>query len=117
MNDTNLTLIRGDDAVLDVAAVTSAGAALDLTGYALTFTAKYCASPFEPAILGPLTIGSGIAIVSLGGGTATVTIPASAWTAYIDEDDDLVWDLQATLAGVITTLARGRIRVVLDVTR
>ena len=109
-------LVRGDDASRPLTVYEPAAPATpyDLTAATLAFTAAT-----EPGgtVLWEKAGGSGIVVGDADAGELTVSIAASDWDDVAASCEDIHWDLQATRFALVTTLARGTIRVVPDVTR
>jgi hypothetical protein len=111
---TDLEMIRGDTAQLEVT-VTAANVAFDLTGATVTFTAKRRKT--DDAIVFEKDLGDGITITNAIQGELAVEIAPADTSALLDEASGLVWDLQVSRGGQVFTVARGNLRVLLDVTR
>jgi hypothetical protein len=112
-----LEMFRGDDESFDIV-VTKDGAPVDLTGAALTFTAKRRLSDADAAaVVQKDSTAGGIAIVDAAQGLARIDIAAGD-TATLTSDERLAWDLQVLGAdGKKRTLADGRLLIHADVTR
>lgn len=109
-------MYRGDAASFDIVAVQSDGVTpLDITGATIWFTAKHRRSDADPGAI-QKTVGAGVVIVDGPTGQARVDL-AAADTSPFTVPTTLYWDVQAKIAGKDRTLAFGRLRVLLDVTR
>lgn len=114
----NFTVYRGDNNDLDLA-VTKSGNPVNLTGATLRFTAKLDkADPDADAVIAKVsTDSSQIEITDAVNGLATVHIlPAD--TFDLEDVSVLFYDAQVVDGtGAVYTLAEGKIKVILDVTR
>lgn len=110
----DLTIVRGDDEVFDVA-VALGGTPLDLGDITwAAFTAKRGLADDDAAALLRKDLGSGITLVN---GNARVAI-AAADTASLAAPVDLLWDLEIRDAqGLAHTVAGGLLTILADVTR
>lgn len=111
---THLYVTSGDDyassSALTVNATDAAGAALDLTGWTLTFAV----SRRGVAAFTAKTVGSGITVPTQTGGdvgVAYITLDA-ADTASLAGNYE--WELQGVSGGKIRTLDSGRLHVAPD---
>lgn len=112
----NIAIVRGDTAVLDVA-ITRSGSPVDLTGATLWFTAKRAKSDPDAVAVIAKSTASGITVTSASGGTATITIDPDD-TSDLTSATALVFDVQLKESGGrITTVDSGTLRVTLDVTQ
>ncbi len=108
---------RGDTIVINISAKDTTGAALNLTGGILTATLKNDLADVDPGLSQVTSPSSGIAITNAAGGLATVTFPATATAALLD-DATLYYDVQfVDSASRKTTLEKGTIVCERDVTR
>lgn len=118
MTLTALEMIRGDEKVWTFAVtVEGTGAAQDITGATVWFTAKRDYSDADPGVFQKKTGGSGIAIDAGTGGTGTIMTAAADTSSLAAARTSLVWDLQVKLSGgQPKTVARGTLTVLPDVT-
>ena len=96
--------------------------AIDVTGWTFWFTAKYALPQpdREAAIAQDNIVGGngGVALVAPAMGQGVVTVQPITTRAFPDGPVRMEYDLQCLdLAGVVTTIERGAIVVVPDVTR
>ncbi len=113
----DFTMTRGDTLEFDIAVtVASSGAPQDITGCSLWFTLKRNQGDADPGYL-QKTIGAGITVISLSGGTARAKlVPAD--TSAITSQAAFYYDCQLKDGtGNIYTLDSGTITVKLDSTR
>lgn len=104
----DITLTRGDDNPM--ALVTG----VDLTGGSVRFTASY---QVDGTPVFTKTSVTGIAVTDPAGGLATVSIAAADWAAYTGKGP-LVYDVEVTTAaGKVSTVLKGTITVLQDVSR
>jgi hypothetical protein len=111
-------IFRGDTIIFD-AAISQEGIALSLTGYSIWFTAKPNIANNDVASgVIQKTIGSGIVITDAAKGLIRITI-APADTSQITADTTYQCDIQIknTATGEVSTVARGTMKVELDVTQ
>lgn len=117
---TDLPLIRGDSAYLDVLITEPDGQPADLSVVALWWTAKHRTSDADAnAVMRKTRVSGGIVLTDAVNGAATVVIDATDWAGYTGTGN-LVWDLQMKVPGtpdLIRTVANGRVLVTQDVTR
>lgn len=106
---TNLSCYRGDTETYTFN-VTSGGAAYNLAGATIVATGRL--SPQADATLFQITVTDGQLGSNFATGVVVLQIPAATTATF---PPTLVYDLRSTLAGVITTLARGQISVTLDI--
>ena len=106
----DLTLTRGDDRAM--ALVTG----IDLAGaLGVRFTARYRSD--DTTAVFTKTLGAGIVVTDAVGGLATVTISHADWSAYTGRGA-LVYDVEVTTAaGKVSTVLKGGIAVLEDVSR
>lgn len=105
----DITLTRGDDN--DMALTTG----VDLSGGSVRFTARYAVG--DATAVFTKTTSSGIDVTDAAGGLATVHILAVDWTAY-SGSHDLVYDVEvANAAGKVSTVLKGTLHVLQDVSR
>jgi hypothetical protein len=113
------SVYRGDTIVLpEWEALDRFGDIIDLTGATIWFTAKEkLTDPDGEAPGFQISSNSGdISIIDLPEGIYQVTIPASA-TIALEDSLAMFWDVQVrTTTGIITTIQRGTITFVADVT-
>lgn len=111
----HLVAVRGDTMPIGVAVKqAAAGAAWDLSAVPLSWAARDGCGD----VVWSGETGSGIAVVSAVAGTATIEVAAADWDAWdAREPRVMAWDLQADVAGVVSTVAFGTITVRADVTR
>lgn len=117
----DLEMWRGDDRTYTMTA-TIGGSPLNLTGAAMRFTAKLAVEDADAAaIIGPLTVGSGITITDAPNGVFTVAIPA-AETIGLTEETSTLWDVEITISGVKRTVPevngkpkKGTLKIRMDV--
>jgi hypothetical protein len=109
-------IYRGDTIVIQMT-VAQGGVAVDLTGYAIKFTAKKdikdadgAASTIQKAI------GTGVTVVNAARGEIDVTLAPSD-TSGNQSEITYVWDVQLTKAGVVTTAGFGTLTISMDVTQ
>ncbi len=116
-----MTIFRGDSLVYDVPQVKDrvTGVPIDLTGGRMWFTAKK--NYIDPDSLAPMrgdTVGGEVVFTNPTNGQARVTIGPTATLLFPDGDVLLVFDVQfKSVAGIVTTVDAGTIRVRPDVTR
>lgn len=105
-----LTVIAGDDAILDVAVTDdTTGDAVDLTGAHLWFMVKADPDDADDDAAVSKETGDGIEFVDADEGTATVTLDAADTIALLGA---FYWELQLRDGtGLIRTLASGRFAV------
>ncbi len=111
-----LYMIRGDTYSFS-ASVKRNGAAFDLTGCDLKFSAKweYADADGDAAIT--LGLGTGVTVTDAAAGELTVEIPASATESLPAEEVQLYYDIQVVNpAGKVYTALRGTLVVRPDVT-
>ena len=108
---------RGDNIQFDVL-VTLDGAALDISAYSIWCTGKRQLSDLDASAIWQVTKAGGeITVVGTGNNIARVNVPA-ALTAVLTENVTLFYDVQIKSgAGVVSTVADGRIAITLDATR
>lgn len=97
MQNGNITLVRGDDAIIGVNVLTSSGTAFNLSGYSLIFTARQTQSYFSPIILTEVTTGH----INPVSGLSQLTF-AAADTAGFD-DLNHFFNIKLISSGSITT--------------
>lgn len=115
VRETKLEMPRGDDASFTVTAVKADGKTpQDISGATLWFTAKDRRSDADPGVF--QKTGASIVIVDGPNGIARVDI-AAADTSGFTGPRTLLWDFQSKTAGKVQTLAFGRLKVRVDVTR
>lgn len=112
----DFTMTRGDNRTIEVA-VTSDGAAVNLTGASLTFTARMDYS--APVLVTKSSAtASEITVTNAAGGLAEVYLIPADTSALPHATVYPVYDVQLTqAAGTVTTVVRGKITVNPDVTR
>jgi hypothetical protein len=112
-----LVAVRGDTTTINLAFLQSAGgSAQDLTAATLAWSAK-CHPEDDTTIFSGVG-GAGITVSSAVAGLAYITVAASDWTTWDSYEPSVMsWDLQTTIAGVISTVAHGTITVRYDTTR
>lgn len=110
-------LIRGDSNIFTVTVTDQDGAAMNLTGAKLFFTAKYSRSDTDAeAIFQKSSPSNGIEITSAAGGLATVTITTMD-TYNLTENIAAYYDLQVKdSSGRVFTATRGRLEILMDAT-
>lgn len=97
-------IIAGDSLTLKITAtVKSTGAAMDLTGAAIKWTANLT-TPVSK------TVGSGITITNAAGGLFEIAIDAGDLT----EVGDFAHQCQVTIGGVVSTVMEGTVRIKTD---
>lgn len=107
---------RGDTIRLALVVTRSSGP-VNLTGAALTFTAKRKINDADIDAIAQKTIGAGITVTDAVNGEAVITLPPADTDAFT-RDTTLQCDVQMIeLDGTITTIADGTIEVTRDVTR
>jgi hypothetical protein len=108
----------GDSIVLRLT-ITRNGAAVDLTGATLWFTAKEDWDDLDAdAVFQKKTGGLGIAVTDALAGEATVTIPGSDTASLDNEVQTLECDVQLLeVDGTLTTVARGQLVLQPQITR
>lgn len=112
-----LSMVRGDTLIFDVAVVDKAGAPVNITGKTLIFTVKARYSDADnAAIAQKKTPSSGITITNGAGGLATVTLQPADTRNLTDQWQTLVWDLQLVDGTNVYTVASGTLQVTPDVT-
>lgn len=113
-------MYRGDSFVFDVQVKQPTGAAIDITGWTMWFTAKrYVSDPDNQAVIrqdnGAL---AGIVFTDAVNGKAEVTVAPIATRQFPDVEDVLVYDVQVKdLLGHVFTVEFGTLAVTPDVTR
>jgi hypothetical protein len=113
MSDINLSAIRGDTEVYELT-LTDGESPLDLTAADIVFTAKRRLADTD--FLFQKVIGDGIEIDDdPTTGLATLTIEASDTGDLPSHATYLAYDLEVTVADVVKTPLRGRLRVIPDV--
>ena len=114
----NFSIVRGDTYIEDLAVKDSAGAALDITGGKLYFTAKTSYNVADESASVALTSPStGITITDAANGLARMIITA-AQSATLTGGQTYVYDIQfKDVNGNITTLDSGSMDVRQDVTQ
>jgi hypothetical protein len=106
---------RGDDTQFVVSAVQGDGKTPQpITGATLWFTAKHRRTDADPGVF--QKTGAAVAIVDGPGGIARVDL-AAADTSALTGPTTLYWDFQSKSGGKVQTLAFGRLKVRVDVTR
>lgn len=116
MND-QLVMVRGDSASWLLGAARN-GAAYNLTGASLWFTAKYTTADADVAAVFQKTLADGLVITDAVNGLVTATLAPSDTSTLPDSRTILDWDLQVkTVAGSVYTVAIGKLTVFPDVTR
>lgn len=109
-----LEVTRGDDTTFDIALTDSDGAALNLAGATLRFTAKYRHEDADVDAVIAKDTDAGITVVSEAGGTATITLD-SADTASLVGRTVLFWDVEVEGSdGSLRTPLDGRLVVLPD---
>lgn len=113
-----LRMYRGDTQLLDVVVVDEAGAAVDISGSDIRFTAKRKPSDPDLDAIITKTLGSGIDLVGGGlAGECQVTIDPVD-TDSLTKQTTLTWDLQLVDGGgAVKTAAFGRLMVLVDISR
>jgi hypothetical protein len=115
VRSTNLEMQRGDDPSFTVTAVKADGKRPEnITGATLWFTAKDRRADADPGVF--QKTGASIVIVDGANGIARVDIAAADTSAFAGPRT-LYWDLQSKAGGKVQTLAFGRLKVRVDVTR
>ncbi len=105
----NITIMRGDTEVFNITLTDSAGAAIDLTGS--TFLSQIRYERDSSTVAASFTCS----ITNAAAGQVALTL-SSASSAGLTAGTAF-WDLQRTLAGVVTTLVAGKCTILADVTR
>lgn len=111
-----LEMRRGDTPIWELA-VTEDGAAFNLTGATLYFTAKLALDDADPGVF-QLTNSAGITITDAAAGEAEIQ-PRRADTNALTSDVTLFWDVQVSIAGSSETFTvlNGTLVIRRDVTR
>lgn len=109
---------RGDNEVYDLTVVDAAGARLDLTTATLKFTVKTDAKDKQYIV--QKTTGSGITALDQSnpttkGKAVIALLPAD--TAKLLAPKTLYFDVEMTVATVVTTVVSGDLSLVADITR
>ena len=111
------TLFRGDTIILDMA-IAQAGEALNLTGYAITFTAKKDIKDSDGAVTTiQKTLGSGIVVTDAADGKIRITLASADTEDFPDVDTTYICDVQVKKDGIVSTVAKGTMTVTPDVTK
>jgi hypothetical protein len=111
------TLYRGDTIFLDMA-IAQAGEALNLTGYAITFTAKKDIKDADAAVTTIQKIlGSGIVVTDAPNGKIRITLAPEDTEDFPDVDTTYICDVQVKKDGVVSTVAKGTMTITPDVTK
>lgn len=118
MRETKLQMHRGDAASFNVAALQDDGITpLDITAATLWFTAKHRRTDLDASAVIQKTSAAGTVVIVNGPlGLARVDLAVADTSTFV-VPTTLYWDLQAKVGGKDRTLAKGRLRVELDVTR
>lgn len=117
MSNIRLRMTRGDDRDFDLT-LTEDGAAMNLTGATVRFTAKRSVLEADSsAVIAKDSGGNGIVIdANPLLGTAVLTISAADTADLTDRVTTLVWDVQVTRAGLTVTPLAGFLEITADVT-
>lgn len=107
-------MTRGD-AFTFTLTVTQAGAAYNLTGCSIRFTAKWSYSDADGSAVFSRTVGSGITVTNAAGGIATVALAPSNTSSLPASRTDLVYDIQVTNGSNPFTVVQGTLSVYPDV--
>lgn len=110
----DLSMRRGDTLRIDHT-VTQGGAALNLTGKTLRFTAKRSHADGDAAAVFTKMIGSGITVTNAVGGLASTTISPADTSGLPALAQLLVWDLQLVDGSNVYTVETGTLLVSPDV--
>ena len=115
----NRSMQRGDSFAWNVAALTQAGAVIDMTGGTWRFTAKWNTADADNAAAFSLVVAAGeIVVISAALGTATINIGPSKTSSLPAHKFTLFYDVQATTsASAVYTIETGKLTVNCDVTR
>lgn len=106
---------RGDDASFTIVVLKADGVTPEnITGATLWFTAKDRRPDADPGVF--QKTGASAVVVDGPNGIARIDI-AAADTSSLTGPRTLYWDLQSKVAGKVQTLAFGRLKVGVDVTR
>ena len=108
---TDLNCYRGDRELYTFT-VTSGGSAYNLAGYTIVATGR--ASEDDSTSLFSITIADATNGSSFATGVVVLVIPAATTAALPNE---LMYDIQATSGSIVTTIAKGKIKVTKDVSR
>lgn len=114
-----LRMFRGDTPTFLITVTDRVGAAFDISGYEIWFTAKNNKDdPDASAVFQITTVTGDIVITSGVGGLAEATPPASA-TSGFTADRQLFYDVQLRNAALTRTytVAAGTLTVTRDITR
>lgn len=110
---------RGDNIKFDVTVTQGPGGpALDLTLYSIWCTGKRQMSDLDVDAIWQVTkAGGDITVTGTGNNIARVNVPGT-FTAVLTDSAQLFYDVQIkSPANDIDTVANGRIKIILDVTR
>jgi hypothetical protein len=114
--NTHLEITRGDDETIAIAVTDQdTGAVVDLTGSTLRWMVKSLPGDADAAALLSKTNGAGITLTNASQGLATIAVAATDTAALAA--GMYWWELQGRLAGLISTLASGRIKLRADLVR
>lgn len=108
---TDLNCYRGDTETYTFN-VTSGGSAYNLSGYTIVATGR--AAEDDSSTLFSITITDGAIGSSFSTGVVVFRIPA---TTSATLPNQLLYDIQATSGSIVTTIAKGKIKVTKDVSR
>lgn len=115
-----LELIRGDSAYLDIVSVEPDGSPCDLSAASVWWTAKWSPTDTDARAVMQKTIGDGITLTDALEGLAEVRIDPADWDGY-SGTRPLHWDLQVVVPASpvdrVVTQARGTLKVIQDITR
>lgn len=110
-----LTMVKGDTYSFDIAVIQN-GAAFNLTGCTILFTAKYNVKD-SGFVFQRSSVTGGVTITNATGGLATVAFTPANTSGLASHIIDLPYDIQVTDgSGNIYTPIRGILRVLPDVT-
>lgn len=105
MSKQNYVIEQGDDFVINLAFTDSAGAAIDITGYTILFTAKTSKSLADSDSSVIKVAG---AIVSAIAGTATVTLSAASLSTITGT---YYYKIEYIASGIVKTFQTGVITI------
>ena len=116
MTRIDLEMMRGDTKVFDVTITDEAGAAVNLTGSTVKFTAKNRVGDAQGVAVIALTTGDGVELTDAANGVARVTIAPDDTSGFTSKKT-LEYDVQvAETGGRVSTPVRGTLTVEMDVT-
>lgn len=115
MRSQPLEMFRGDAAGWRFP-VTLDGAAVDVTGASVRFTAKRLPTDADGSAVITRTVGSGVTLTDPTNGVITVVLDPDD-TDALEVPVTLLWDLQVTSGGLPRTVAHGTLAIAADISR